>query len=101
MAFTLESAAAFTKAIQEHYYFEFLFGTYLSQLQFKKDINTNFAKDDLPIFGFVGASDSSKYYLFTHWSFTILYNKDQVNSIFLFPSSLLSSFLHLSLLIKL
>jgi len=58
----------FKKAIDEFYFFEFLF-------------------DDLPLRGFIGTTDQSgivegrifsRHYLFKHLHFHILYNKDQV-----------------------
>lgn len=65
---TKEEIAKFQKAIEEFYFFEFLF-------------------DGLPLRGFIGTVDKSgimegkpetRYYLFKHLHFEILYNKDQV-----------------------
>lgn len=65
---TTEEIKKFQKAIEEFYFFEFLF-------------------DGLPLRGFIGTVDKSgiiegkpetRYYLFKHLHFEILYNKDQV-----------------------
>lgn len=65
---TKEEISKFKKAIEEFYFFEFLF-------------------DGLPLRGFIGTVDKSsiiegktetRYYLFKHLHFEILYNKDQV-----------------------